>query len=86
MNVNATETRVRGKEVVREGYGDIMSGAGAMHVYMQTEYLKEWRVGLEEADPGHDGARAGVEIEVLYVKEVLCEHVDGVELCAARGH
>ena len=76
---------MRGEEVEREGYAKVMSRAGTMHVHVQTEHLEERRGRLEEEDPVQHRARACAEIEVLYVGEVLHEHVVGLELRAARG-
>ena len=81
---DAAQTRMGGEKVAWEvHHGVIPGGAGVVRVHAEPEDLKERRGGLEEADPGQDAARACGEVEVLYMEEVLREHVDGVKLRAA---
>ena len=84
VDEEAAEARVRREEVGGQGYRDIVPHSGAVWVDAQPEYFEQRRGRLEQAYPGQDATRARAQVELLYVEEVLREHVDGVEVWAMR--
>ena len=84
VDEEAAEARVRREEVARQGHSDVVSHSGGMWVDAQPEDFEQRRGRLEQAHPGQDAARARAQVQLLYVEEVLREHVDGVEVRPTR--